>query len=136
MVVVLLVSGCGQAVVTIPPLTSLKTVTTPLTWDSVASLPVGTVVELTGYCYVTNVFSVIDIQGDKELPDSYYLQPAANGGTKYLVFPKGNLPLMDSHLRVKVKIELADSKTLMWLGQSSYSRIIVLQELSRTELSN
>ena len=105
LLVTLLVSGCRQAVVTIPPLSAPTPTTTALTWDSVASLPVGTVVELTGYC------TYLITQDNKDVgyqisqvahPDNYMGQPilfvAYNIST-------ANPPIEGTYLKVKIRIE-------------------------------
>ena len=98
LLVTLLVSGCRQAVVTIPPLSTPTPTTTALTWDSVASLPVGTIVELTGYC----TFRMM--QGNKYL--DYNLSQVANpvNGISYKI-QTTNPPAQGTHIKVKVRIE-------------------------------
>ena len=102
----MLLGGCAkQAVVTIPPMAMAKVVTTPLKWDSVASLPVGTVVELTGYC------TLREMQGNKYTgyqlsqvshPDNYAGQPV-----RFISYniDTTNPPIEGSYIKVQVRIE-------------------------------
>ena len=95
LLVTLLVSGCRQAVVTIPPLSTPTT--TALTWDSVASLPVGTVVELTGYA------SSIIVDPSLKY---YSLSQFQNGtGKQYVIKITTLEPYASSHLRIKIRVE-------------------------------
>ena len=97
LLVALLVSGCRQAVVTIPPLSAPITTTTALTWDSVASLPVGTVVELTGYA------SSIIVDPSLKY---YSLSQFQNGtGKQYVIKITTLEPYASSHLRIKIRVE-------------------------------
>ena len=99
LLVTLLVSGCRQAVVTIPPLSAPITTTTALTWDSVASLPVGTVVELTGYC-VSQEWSAhpLAIVG-------YELSESNNTNGKIYTILTKNPPAIGTLVIIKVRIE-------------------------------
>ena len=118
LLVTLLVSGCRQAVVTIPPLSAPITTTTALTWDSVASLPVGTVVELTGYC--TNLVP------DPPLIIGYEINQTVAPTSHYYIHYDvivNNPPPVGTYLRVKVRIE------------SLASNSIKFQELSRTVIN-
>ena len=97
LLVALLVSGCRQAVVTIPSLSVPTSTTTALTWDSVASLPVGTVVELTGYA------SSIIVDPSLKY---YSLSQFQNGtGKQYVIKITTLEPYASSHLRIKIRVE-------------------------------
>ena len=105
LLVALLVSGCRQAVVTIPPLSAPIPTTTALTWDSVASLPVGTVVELTGYCV-----SPLQTFGRGTITTSgYNISDNADwsynhSGNLYKVITKNLLPV-GTLVTIKVRVE-------------------------------
>ena len=101
LLVTLLVSGCRQAVVTIPPLSVPTSTTTALTWDSVASLPVGTVVELTGYC-VSLIPDPPSIIGYNISDNADWLYN--HSGTLYKVMTK-NTPAIGTLVTIKVRVE-------------------------------
>ena len=121
LLVALLVSGCRQAVVTIPPLSAPIPTTTALTWDSVASLPVGTIVELTGYC-------LNPIKYDYKVVGYFIGQLPSGGGIRYII-TSNTIPPSGEYMKIKVRVVIPTGLTKT--DGISHE----LQEISRTVIN-
>jgi hypothetical protein len=113
LLVAILASGCtAQKVYKVAPLPTATTTTAALTWNDVANLPVGTVVELTGYC------TLREMQGNKYTgyqlsqvshPDNYAGQPIRF--ISYNIHTT-NPPIEGSYIKVQVRIETPNFQEL------------------------
>ena len=138
LLVALLASGCtaqkDQKVYIVAPLTTTATTTTAaLTWNDVANLPVGSEVELTGYCTSPGV-PESHVPDGQTIIGSYYMSEVLNyqyaSAKQYLII-SSNPPPANSHIQIKIRITAGNENTLAHFQISGN----YFQEISRTVIN-
>ena len=124
--VVLFVSGCTtQKVLVVAPLPTTAT-TTELRWVDVAKLPIGTVVDLTGYTskiYKTGSYYYYELSQNQQLNPQ---------DVQYAVFTNSSQLAVNTYVHIRVRVEAANDIVYGYLGFTSGSTAArVLREISR-----
>ena len=114
LLVALLASGCtAQKVYIVAPITT----TASLTWDAIVNLPVGSEVELTGYCLNT---------GTDGSYFSYVIGDGLETDGAFTVISRGTVPQKGVHVQIKGHIDTSEN-----ILHTSYRSILIVEE-SRT----
>ena len=134
LLVAILASGCtAQKVYKVAPLPTATTTTAALTWNDVANLPVGSEVELTGYCTSPGV-PESHVPAGQTIIGSYYMSEVPNyqytSAKQYLII-SSTPPPANSHIQIKIRITAGNENTLAHFQISGN----YFQEISRTVIN-